>query len=239
MKVAIIGYGKMGQEIEHTLYERGHEIGLIIDVDNRIELTSKKLAGIDVAIEFTTPETAPENILNCFQAGIPVVCGSTGWLTQLNAIRNKCLDYKTAFFYASNYSLGVNLFFKLNQYLAKMMNRVDSYQVSIEEIHHTAKKDAPSGTAITLAEDILSEYTSLNTWSLVPSVKENELPIKSIRRDPFPGMHSILYSSEVDSISISHEAKNRKGFALGAVFAAEFLKGKQGNFGMSDLLKWD
>ncbi|MGL5959512.1 MAG: 4-hydroxy-tetrahydrodipicolinate reductase [Bacteroidales bacterium] len=239
MKIALVGYGKMGQEIEVIARERGHQISLIVDFSNRADLNAEKLADIDLAIEFTSPETAYENLTTCLSTGTPVVCGSTGWLSKMEDVKRCCSANNSAFFYASNYSLGVNLFFRLNQHLARMMSKVaDTYHVALEEVHHTAKKDAPSGTAITLAEGILEEMPNYSNWALQPNVVEGEIPIGAIRRDPVPGTHSVIYDSDIDTITITHEAKNRKGFALGAVLAAEFLIGKQGCFGMDDLLKW-
>ncbi|MDR1527530.1 MAG: 4-hydroxy-tetrahydrodipicolinate reductase [Dysgonamonadaceae bacterium] len=230
MKITLIGYGKMGREIEKAAVERGHEIALIIDVDNQADFNSVAfLSATDVAIEFTRPESAYANYQKCFERHIPVVAGTTGWLQHLEAIQKACREQQQTFFYASNYSMGVNLFFMLNQHLAKWMNRFSEYDVRMEEIHHIHKIDAPSGTAITLAEDIV---TSIDRKS------RNNLLIESKREGEIPGIHEVFYESETDSISIRHEAKNRKGFALGAVLAAEFIHGKTGFFTMNDLLQF-
>jgi 4-hydroxy-tetrahydrodipicolinate reductase len=236
MNIALVGHGKMGKEIEAVALTRGHNISLIIDINNRNELTTNNLKRCDVAIEFTSPETAAANICDCLTAGVPVVCGSTGWLGRLDDVKRECEARKGAFFYASNYSVGVNIFFRINKILAGMMNTVDGYRPSMEEVHHTEKKDAPSGTAITLAEEIMSELKLLKKWVNGASEADGELPIVSLREAGVPGTHTVRYESDVDYITLSHVAKNRKGFALGAVLAAEFLKGKQGCYGMEDLL---
>lgn len=237
MKVALIGYGKMGHEIEQILIERGHQVSLIIDINNYDEFTPNNLQKCEVAIEFTNPKSAKENIKKCFDANIPVVSGTTGWNEQLNEIIDLCLKNNKTFFYASNFSLGVNIFFKLNKFLANIMNKFNQYEVYIEEIHHTQKLDAPSGTAITLANDIISNIERKNRWKLNENSKDDILGIKAYREGTVPGTHIITYDSEVDTIQIKHEAKNRKGFALGAVLAAEFVIGKIGYFTMDDLLK--
>ena len=237
MNIALIGYGKMGKEIESIALQRGHRIALIVDVNNRRELTPENLQKCDAAIEFTSPETAADNVRACFAAGTPVVCGSTGWLNSIDEVRRDCAEKNGGFFYASNFSVGVNIFFKLNQYLAKLMSAADGYTTGIEEIHHTAKKDAPSGTAITIAEGIMKEISSLKRWVNQAQCGLGELPIVSVRQNPAPGTHIVTYTSDVDVITIRHEAKSRKGFALGAVLAAEFLKGKKGCYGMEDLMK--
>ncbi|MDR2937781.1 MAG: 4-hydroxy-tetrahydrodipicolinate reductase [Prevotellaceae bacterium] len=236
MNIAIIGYGKMGKEIEAIAVARGYKISLTIDVNNRHELTVENLKKCDVAIEFTAPETAVNNLKACFAAGTPVVCGSTGWLEKMEEVKADCKAKNGGFFYASNYSVGVNVFFKINQYLAKLMSAVDGYSTSVEEIHHTAKKDAPSGTAITIAEGIMKEISQLKKWINEAQGAQEELPIVSVRQDPAPGTHTVTYDSDVDTITIRHEAKSRKGFALGAVLAAEFMKGKKGCYGMDDML---
>lgn len=227
----------MGKEIEAVALTRGHRIPLIVDVDNRHELTPEHLKVCDVAIEFTSPHTAVDNIRDCFAAGVPVVCGSTGWLEQQEAVRQECKAKKLGFFYSSNYSVGVNIFFRINKILAGMMNAAGGYRPSMEEVHHTEKKDAPSGTAITLAETIMSELKPLKKWVNEASEAEGELPVVSVREAGVPGTHIVRYESDVDCITLSHAAKNRKGFALGAVLAAEFLKGKQGCYGMEDLFE--
>ncbi|MDR3365696.1 MAG: 4-hydroxy-tetrahydrodipicolinate reductase [Prevotellaceae bacterium] len=238
MNIALVGYGKMGKEIESVALTRNHHISLTIDVNNRHELTPESLKPCDVAIEFTSPHTAADNIRACLAAGVPVVCGSTGWLEQLEEIRRECEAQKGAFFYASNYSIGVNIFFRINEILAGMMCAIDGYRPSMEESHHTEKKDAPSGTAITLAEKMLSELKPLKKWVSGASATKDELPIVSLREPGVFGTHTVRYESDVDCITLSHAAKNRRGFALGAVLAAEFLKGKQGCYGMDDLVKF-
>jgi 4-hydroxy-tetrahydrodipicolinate reductase len=236
MNIALIGYGKMGREIAAAALTRNHHISLAVDVDNRHELTPENLKKCDVAIEFTSPHTAAGNIRACLAAGVPVVCGSTGWIEQLEAVKRECEEQKGAFFYASNFSVGVNIFFRINKILASMMSATDGYRASMEEAHHTEKKDAPSGTAITLAEKIMSELKSLKKWVNETSGTESELPIVSVREPGVFGTHTVRYESDVDYITLSHVAKNRKGFALGAVLAAEFLKGKQGCYSMDDLM---
>jgi 4-hydroxy-tetrahydrodipicolinate reductase len=237
MKIALIGYGKMGKEIEQIAIGRGHSVVLKIDVDNQSELNVENLSKADVAIEFTTPATAVSNYKKCFEAGVPVVSGTTGWLDHKQAIEKECLSKEGCFFYASNFSLGVNLFFELNKILARMMNPYPQYDVSMTEIHHTQKLDAPSGTAITLAEGIIGANESKKSWTIDPAKKREELYIQAIRKDPYPGLHSVKYESEVDYLEITHNTFNRKGLALGAVLAAEFCAGKIGIFNMSDLLK--
>ena len=239
MNIALIGYGKMGKEIEKIAIARNHKITLIIDINNIADLNIENLSKADVAIEFTTPHTAIDNYLKCFEAGIPVVSGTTGWLQRYDEVITLCKKYNSAFFYASNFSLGVNIFFKLNAYLARIMNKYDNYNVEIEEIHHTQKLDAPSGTAITLANDIIKNITRKQKWELNTEDKINNLNIRAIRQDAIPGIHTIKYESEVDFIQITHSAKNRQGLALGAVMAAEFIKNKKGIFSMNDLLKFD
>jgi 4-hydroxy-tetrahydrodipicolinate reductase len=236
MNIAIIGYGKMGKAIEEIAVQRGHAIVLKINIDNLEDFTDENLKRVDVAIEFTGPESAVENIKTCLNAGIPVVSGSTGWLNNWNDVKNYCTEKNAGFLYASNYSVGVNLFFELNKYLAKLMMPHTEYNVEMEEIHHTEKKDAPSGTAITLAEQILEELPSKKQWVNETSSKEDDLVITSKRIDPAPGTHVIKYTSSVDDIEITHTAHNRKGFATGAVLAAEFLKGKKGIYSMKDVL---
>lgn len=236
MNIALIGYGKMGKEIESEALTRNHHISLTVDVNNLHELTPENLTKCDVAIEFTSPHTAAGNIRSCLAAGVPVVCGSTGWLEQLEDVRRECEERKGAFFYASNYSVGVNIFFRINKILAGMMSHADGYRASMEEVHHTEKKDAPSGTAITLAGELMSELKLLKKWVNQASAAEGELPIVSVREPGVCGAHTVRYESDVDCITLSHAAKNRRGFALGAVLAAEFLKGRQGCFGMNDLM---
>lgn len=236
MKIALIGYGKMGQAIEKMAIEKGHQIVLKIDVNNANELNSANLQNADVAIEFTGPNSAYNNVLKCINSGIPVVCGSTGWLENLPNIEAVCLQKKGAFIYASNFSIGVNLFFELNKYLAQLMQKHNEYEVSITEIHHTQKKDAPSGTAITLVEQIMQEIKTKKKWVNKYTQQSDELSIISERIDPAPGTHKILYHSEIDDIEIIHTAHSRMGFAGGAILAAEFLVGKQGIFTMKNVL---
>ena len=236
MKIALIGYGKMGKAIEEIVLQRNHTAPLKIDINNIDTFTKENLQQCDVAIEFTGPHSAVENILKCLDAGIPVVSGSTGWLEQWPIIKTKCEVANGAFLYSSNYSVGVNIFFELNKKLAQLMSKQNSYEVSMEEIHHTQKKDAPSGTAITLAEQILHDVTHKKKWINEPAKYPNELSIISKRIDPAPGTHSIKYSSAIDDIEIIHTAHNRTGFATGAVLAAEFLHNKKGIYSMSDVL---
>lgn len=236
MKITLIGYGKMGKAIEEVALKNGHEIVLKITSQNNHELNAQNLQHTDVAIEFTNPHSAVNNIKTCFEAGIPVVCGSTGWLQHWDEIINSSKEYKCGFLYASNFSIGVNLFFELNKKLAQLMNTRVEYDVQLEEIHHTQKKDAPSGTAITLAEGILENTTGKQNWVLGPTENKSLLSIHSKRIDPAPGTHIITYDSPVDSIEIKHTAHNRLGFASGAILAAEFLKDKKGIFGMKDVL---
>ena len=237
MKAAIIGHGKMGREIEKILLERGHRIGAVIDEANASELDAAHLAGIDVALEFTTPDAAYGNIRACIDAGIPVVSGTTGWTNRLEELRSYCREKGGALFYASNYCLGVNLMFRLNRRLARMMERFDAYDVRIEEIHHTQKKDAPSGTAITLAEEIIGRIGTKERWVNRPAADPSELAIASIREGAVPGIHTVTYTSADDVLTLRHEILNRRTLALGAVIAAEFLNGKRGVYTMDDLLK--
>jgi 4-hydroxy-tetrahydrodipicolinate reductase len=237
MKIALLGYGKMGKEIEKIALERGHSVPLIIDINNKHDLTVQNLKKADVAIDFSIPESAFENILQCFEAGIPIVSGTTGWLDKFNVVTKICRDKNQTFFYASNYSLGVNLFFNLNRYLAKMMNSFENYNVAMTEIHHTQKLDAPSGTAISLANDIISALERKKNWELTNKPSSDVLGITAVREGTVPGTHIITYDSDIDYIKIEHVAKGRKGFAFGAVLAAEFIKDKKGLFSMEDLLK--
>jgi 4-hydroxy-tetrahydrodipicolinate reductase len=235
MRIALIGYGKMGKAIEEIALQKRHTISLKINAKNADELTKENLQNADVAIEFTSPQTAAQNIIKCFEAGVPVICGTTGWLDKLEQIKKVCEDKKGTFLYASNFSIGVNIFFEVNKKLADLMSK-QNYNVAITETHHTQKKDAPSGTAITLAEQILNALPHKKKWINEESNNKEELPIISNRIDPAPGTHSILYKSEVDDIEIIHTAHNRKGFAAGAVLAAEFIKDKKGIFTMQDVL---
>lgn len=236
MKIALIGYGKMGMAIEEIALQRGHEIVLKINIDNLEDNTISNIQKADVAIEFSGPESAFDNLVKCFDAGIPVVCGSTGWLSRFEDARNYCNQKKGGLIYASNFSVGVNIFFALNKTLASLLSKQPEYDVDITEIHHTQKRDAPSGTAITLAEQILERVDRKKTWINQHAQDATELSILSERIDPAPGTHRVRYHSEVDDIEIIHTAHNRKGFALGAVLAAEFIAGKKGIFSMADVL---
>lgn len=236
MKIALVGYGKMGRAIERIAINRGHEISARVDA-NPSDIKQLEQETHDVAIEFSVPEMASSNIQKCIDLSIPVLSGTTGWLQKKNAIDEYCRAKRGTFFYASNYSLGVNLFFKLNEYLASMISRYPEYKLTIEEIHHTQKKDAPSGTAITLAEGILKHHTKKSGWTLHPDGNENQVVIQSKRIDPFPGQHTIRYQSAIDDIEIKHTAHSREGFALGAVLVAEWLPRQQGVLGMDDFLK--
>lgn len=237
MKIALLGYGKMGKEIESVALDRGHRIILRIDSEDDWQKYGNELINTDVAIDFSTPESAISNIHKCFAAGIPIVSGTTGWHGQLEEIRNECLKKGTTLFFASNFSLGVNLFFELNRQLAKMMNAQPGYTVSIEETHHIHKLDKPSGTAISLANEIILQIDRLNAWIGEENPAAGELPIHSFRQGEVTGKHTVSYDSESDIIEIKHIAKNRRGFATGAVLAAEYILGKKGFFGMSNLLK--
>ncbi|SNS25007.1 dihydrodipicolinate reductase [Belliella buryatensis] len=240
MNIIILGYGKMGKIISEIAESLGHSIVAKINIDNRHELDQLNPAEIDVAIEFSQPEAAVENIKWAISKEIPIVSGTTGWLAQKPELDEMTLKYGGAFFYASNYSIGVNVFFKVNQYLAKLMGDQNDYKVSMEEVHHTEKKDAPSGTAITLAEGILENITHLKTWKLSEEVNADEqvLPITAKRIDPAPGTHIIRYQSAIDDIEISHTAHSRQGFALGAVLVAEWIKDKKGVLSMDDFLSF-
>ena len=236
MNIALIGYGKMGKAIEEIAVERGHTIVLKVNDENLEDFTKDNVTRADVAIEFSGPDSAYDNIKATIDFGVPVVSGSTGWTDRINEINKHCIEKNGAFLYASNFSVGVNIFFELNKKLATLIAPHTEYAVSLEEIHHTQKKDAPSGTAITLAEQILEQIQQKKKWVNYASNNADELPIVSKREDPAPGTHSIKYSSSIDDIEIIHTAHNRKGFALGAVLAAEFIKGKKGVFNMKDVL---
>ena len=238
MKIALIGYGKMGKTIEQNALNRGHQIVSIVDINNPEEFQSANFKSADVAIEFTTPATAFDNYMKSFAAGVPVVSGTTGWLDRIGEIKEKCEKEGKTFFYASNFSIGVNIFFALNKYLAKIMNNFPSYNISMTETHHIHKLDAPSGTAITLAEGIIENVDRKDRWTLETAEQPTDLPIHAIREGEVPGIHEVTYESDVDYISIKHDAKSRAGFALGAVVAAEFTAGKKGFLGMDDMLKF-
>lgn len=261
MKIALLGYGKMGHIIEELAVAQGDEVVLRVDADNRNSVAVDDLKVADVAIEFSRPEAAVGNILLALAAGVPVVCGTTGWLDKLPTIEAAIAEHQGAFFYASNYSIGVNVFFAVNEYLAKLMGKLEQYNVSLSETHHTQKLDAPSGTAITLAEAIVAEHTTLKGWQLkeeiwvdpspeqyiatvnkdIASMKSKSftthVPITSYRQKDVPGTHLIEYRSKQDSLRIEHQAHSREGFALGAIAAARWIIGKQGMFGMKDLLE--
>ncbi|WP_435255125.1 4-hydroxy-tetrahydrodipicolinate reductase [Tenacibaculum sp. A30] len=230
MKIALLGYGRMGKEIEKIALQRGHEIVIKSTGENTYDINEA-----DVAIDFSVPASAYSNISNCINNNIPVVSGTTGWLDKYNEIVDLCNEKGGAFIYASNFSLGVNVFFELNKQLAKMMSTLEQYNIAIEEIHHTQKLDAPSGTAITLAEGII-ENTNKKAWELDEKTSEENIPITAVRTPDVPGTHTVTYSSEVDTIDIKHTAHNRQGFALGAVIAAEWLHNKTGIYTMRDVL---
>lgn len=236
MKIALIGYGKMGRTIEQVAVNRGHEIGLRIDLDNLNDFNAENMKSIDVAIEFTSPHTAFDNVMKCLELGVPVVCGSTGWLDRLKEAEDQCRTLNGSFLCASNFSVGVNIFFELNKTLARLMEGQDQYNISMREIHHTQKKDAPSGTAITIAEQILANNSSKKSWINHETNSPDELPIISERIDPYPGLHEVTYRSIVDEIIITHNAHSRDGFALGAVLAAAYIAPKKGIFTMKDVL---
>jgi 4-hydroxy-tetrahydrodipicolinate reductase len=236
MNIALIGYGKMGKAIEEIALQKGHTIVLKIDITNTDQFNDVNLAKADVAIEFSSPHSAFNNVMKCLQAGTPVVCGSTGWLDKIEEVKKYCINNNGAFLYSSNYSIGVNIFFEINKKLAALMASHNEYNVDVTEIHHTQKKDAPSGTAITLAEQILKNIPQKKSWVNKLSNNPAELEIMSERIDPAPGTHKIKYSSPVDDIEIIHTAHSRQGFATGAVFAAEFIQHKKGVFGMNDVL---
>ncbi len=237
MNVAIIGYGKMGREIEKILIRRGHSVPLIIDMNNAEDLNAENLAKVDVAIEFTTPHTAYANLRKCIEAGTPVVSGTTGWLERYDELKSLCEERGSALFYASNYSLGVNLMFRINKQLAALMNKFDGYSVEVEEIHHIHKLDAPSGTAITIAEGLIEELDCIDSWVNDNVPAEREVEIKSVREGEVPGTHTVTYESADDVLELKHTIKNRSTLAYGAVVASEFLCGKVGVYSMEDMLK--
>jgi 4-hydroxy-tetrahydrodipicolinate reductase len=238
MKIALIGYGKMGKIIERIALERGHEIVSIIDIQNTDDFSSEAFKSAQVAIEFSAPHVALENIRKAFTAGVPVVSGTTGWSEALPELKKEIDSKGYTLFWASNYSLGVGVFAAVNKYLAKIMNHFDNYNVEMTEVHHTQKLDAPSGTAITLAEGVIENLDRKNSWVKEEQTKANEMAIKSLREGQVPGIHTIRYESDVDRIEITHDAKSRDGFALGAVIAAEFTVGKKGLLSMDDMLQF-
>lgn len=246
MKIALLGYGKMGQLIEQFATDRGHDVVLKIDAHNPDQLTTDNLQLADTAIDFSTPQSVLTNINACFEAGLPIVVGTTGWYGKLQDIKNKCQDGNNAMLYASNFSIGVNVFFHVNKILARIMNRYPQYEVLVEEIHHTEKLDSPSGTAMTIAEGIIESMNNKNEWvnELVGQgegivEKPGQLLIESHRIENVPGTHTVIYSSEVDNIEFKHKAHSRAGFALGAVLAAEWLEGKTGFYTINDLFEFN
>ncbi len=249
MKIALLGYGKMGKIIEKIATDRQHEIVLKIDLDNQHELTAENLQKAEVAIEFSTPGTVVGNIAQCFEAGVPIVVGTTGWYDEISNIKQQCEEGNNAIIYASNFSVGVNIFFHVNKVLAKVMNNYPYYEVQVEEIHHIQKVDSPSGTAITLAEGIIDNLDSKKEWVNVltadgeetadDNIKDDQLLIESFRIDSVPGTHTVIYDSEVDSIEFKHTAHNRNGFALGAVMAAEWIQDKKGFHPVQDMFDFN
>jgi 4-hydroxy-tetrahydrodipicolinate reductase len=237
MKIALIGYGKMGKAIEQIALKRGHEIILRIGRGNQHEFTKENLVLADVAIEFTTPESALGNVMKCMEAGLPVVCGSTGWNDHIYLAKEKCVTTNTAFLQASNFSVGVNIFFEINKRLASIMNDWPEYEVKVEETHHTEKKDAPSGTAITIAEQIVENLKRKEHWQLDKPSTETTVSIIAHREENVPGTHNVIYASPIDEIEIIHTAHSREGFASGAVLAAEYIQHRKGIFSMGDVLK--
>lgn len=235
MNIALLGYGKMGKEIERIALQRGHTIVLKVGTTNASTYSTEDLKKADVAIEFSTPHSVTANIHTCFDVQVPVVVGTTGWYDSFKEVENLCQQKNGTLFHATNFSLGVNLFMKLNSYLAGLMNTYDSYQVEMEEIHHIHKLDKPSGTAITLANQIIEKTDRKKNWSITERNPET-LFIKDVREGEVPGTHIVKYTSEIDDIEIMHKAHNRKGFALGAVIAAEYIIGKKGIFTMKDLI---
>ena len=246
MKLALLGYGKMGQIIERFALERGHEVVLKITIDNLQDLTVANLAKADVAIDFSAPDAVVNNIYKCFEASVPIVVGTTGWYGKLQEIKNDCLSSNNTLLYGSNFSIGVNLFFYLNKVLAKLMNNYPAYEVQVEEIHHTQKLDAPSGTAMTIAEDIIENLDRKTEWlneivgTPIPEIIKNEqLLIESHRIENVPGTHTVVYSSEVDDIEIKHTAHSTAGFALGALVSAEWLQNNQSFYNVADVFNFN
>lgn len=247
MKIVLFGYGKMGHMVEKFAIKRGHEIVLIVDENNREQLGAQDLSGIaDIAIDFSTPKGALDNIYLCFDANLPLIMGTTGWYDKIEEVKQKCLDTDNAFLYGSNFSIGVNIMFHVNRALAKAMKPYKQYDVQVEEIHHTQKLDSPSGTAITIAEGILDNSEEKTKWinHLVDEqqneiAKPDELLIESLRIEDVPGTHTVLYSSEVDQIELKHTAHNREGFALGALIAAEWLLGKEGFYQVTEMFDFN
>lgn len=246
MKIALLGYGKMGQIIERFAIERGHQVVLKIGINNLEELTTENLKNADVAIDFSAPAAAIPNIYKCFEANLPIVVGTTGWYDDLKKVEKDCVEGNNTLLYGSNFSIGVNIFFHINKQLAKLMNNYPAYNAQVEEIHHTQKLDAPSGTAITIAEGIIDGFTAKKEWvnhlgsePTLKSITDEQLLIASLREENVPGTHTVLYSSEVDDIEIKHTAHNRSGFALGAVVAAEWLQHKKGFYSVADIFNFN
>ncbi len=236
MKIIIWGYGKMGKAVEKAAKERGHEIIGTIDINNVDNITAAYLKKADVVIEFTSPKAAPGNYLKCFDAGVPVVSGTTGWIDKEQEIKQICSEKNGTFFYASNFSLGVNIFFEVNRFLARLMSKIPQYAVSVSETHHIHKLDKPSGTAISIAQQIIENHARYTRWNLDKADAPDEIPVKAFREGEVIGTHTVAYKSDIDKIVLKHEAFSREGFARGAVIAAEFVKDKKGCFGMPDLL---
>jgi 4-hydroxy-tetrahydrodipicolinate reductase len=236
MELAIIGYGRMGREIESIALQRGHSVRLIIDVDNASDLNRQNLAGVDVAIEFSLPSTAANNIATCLLNSTPVVSGTTGWQINFEKIKELCETHNTSFIHSSNFSIGVNMLFRLNAELAKYMNKHDEYTVAISELHHIKKLDAPSGTAISLAKGIINEHDKYLSWHKGNVVEDDSISVESFREGEETGTHTIKWSSEIDTISLVHDSKSRKGLAFGAVIAAEFIAKRVGVFTMEDVM---
>lgn len=236
MNIALVGYGRMGHEIEEMALKRGHTVNLIIDIDNKSDMIPEKFSNVDAVIEFTSPESAFENVIKCLEMKKPVVSGSTGWLSKFDIAAEACRQNGTSFIHSSNFSVGVNILFRLNSILAGMMSQRDEYKASIDEIHHTKKLDAPSGTAITLANGIAALHKIYQGWTTPGDENKDSIVIKSIREGTVPGTHTVQWDSEIDMISLRHEAKGRKGFALGAVLAAEYISSRKGVFTMNDIL---
>jgi 4-hydroxy-tetrahydrodipicolinate reductase len=236
MNIALIGYGRMGHEIEEMALRRGHSIKLIIDIDNRHDFVEEKFREIDAVIEFTVPESAFNNISKCLRMKKPVVSGTTGWLNDYGKAVELCSKNATSFIHSSNFSVGVHILFRLNSELASMMDKLNEYKVSIEEIHHVKKLDAPSGTAISLADGIIKKHKGYNGWSFPDKVSDDRIPIRSVREGTVPGTHTVEWNSDIDIISLRHEAMGRKGLALGAVLAAEYIALRKGVFTMNDVL---
>jgi 4-hydroxy-tetrahydrodipicolinate reductase len=237
MNLGLIGYGHMGKEVESVALAKDHTISFIIDENNQADLKSSVLSKADVIIEFTRPDAAFINIRTCLESGVPIVSGTTGWLERFDEIKTVCNKFNGGLFYASNFSIGVNLFFELNAYLAKITSSYPDYSIRLEEIHHTRKKDAPSGTALTLAEQIIAENANINGWTQELLAPKDQIRVNSVREGNVTGIHSVSYTSDEDKISIRHEAFNRSSFAKGAVAAAEFMVNRKGIFTMKDLLK--